>query len=330
MGSRPRCGGGAGEALQAEGAGEVVEYIFFLSGKTLSTLYSTRPRSGCLTDLQPLQQQQNSVNKANNTVAGKTNNSGKLGSPSSNDNTASPMDSASVTTPAVLTKEARGRVTRSSLGKAPLSLKSCEQVIWTLNIESYLFVFLFGLLLYNVMFFPAAKRVQHTGRSPRERSRSNKRLLAPNPAQNYQVGKYFRTNLGPQPTSSQTLKHRDRHCLPHELCCRVKEPGLCNPLQKLKQISLTPKKTIRAKRNKTTNKRWDTDRTAKTSCMYVKLSNQHHISGWPWAAVVLARRQVLPPRLANSHKLPLLATRWLWPNIKYYDLFAPTALKPQY
>ena len=78
---------------------------------------------------QPLQQQQNSVNKANNTVAGKTNNSGKLGSPSSNDNTASPMDSASVTSPAVLTKEARGRVTRSSLGKAPLSLKSCEQVI---------------------------------------------------------------------------------------------------------------------------------------------------------------------------------------------------------
>ena len=260
MGSRPRCGGGAGEALQAEGAGEVVEYIFFLSGKTLSTLYSTRPRSGCLTDLQPLQQQQNSVNKANNTVAGKTNNSGKLGSPSSNDNTASPMDSASVTTPAVLTKEARGRVTRSSLGKAPLSLKSCEQVIWTLNIESYLFFFLFGLLLYNVMFFPAAKRVQHTGRSPRERSRSNKRLLAPNPAQNYQVGKYFRTNLRPQPTSSKTLKHRDRHCFPHELCCRVKEPGLCNPLQKLKQISLTPKKTIRAKRNKATNKRWDSDK----------------------------------------------------------------------
>ena len=68
------------------------------------------------------------MNKANNTVAGKTNNSGKLGS-SSNDNTASPMDSASVTSPAVLTKEARGRVTRSSLGKAPLSLKSCEQVI---------------------------------------------------------------------------------------------------------------------------------------------------------------------------------------------------------
>ena len=69
------------------------------------------------------------MNKANNTVAGKTNNSGKLGNPSSNDNTASPMDSASVTSPAVLTKEARGRVTRSSLGKAPLSLKSCEQVI---------------------------------------------------------------------------------------------------------------------------------------------------------------------------------------------------------
>ena len=319
MGSRPRCGGGAGEALQAEGAGEVVEYIFFLSGKTLSTLYSTRPRSGCLTDLQPLQQQQNSVNKANNTVAGKTNNSGKLGSPSSNDNTASPMDSASVTTPAVLTKEARGRVTRSSLGKAPLSLKSCEQVIWTLSLACFSF---FGI---TWCFFPAAKRVQHTGRSPRERSRSNKRLLAPNPAQNYQVGKYFRTNLRPQPTSSKTLKHRDRHCFPHELCCRVKEPGLCNPLQKLKQISLTPKKTIRAKRNKATNKRWDSDRTAKTSCMYVKLSNQHHISGWPWAAVVLARRQVLPPRLANLHKLPLLATRWLWPNIKDYDSFAPSA-----
>ena len=108
----------------------------------LLTWYFTRPRSGCLTDLQPLQQQQNSVNKANNTVAGKTNNSGKLGSPSSNDNTASPMDSASVTTPAVLTKEARGRVTRSSLGKAPLSLKSCEQVIWTLSLACFSF---FGL-----------------------------------------------------------------------------------------------------------------------------------------------------------------------------------------
>ena len=108
---------------------ELWNIYLVLSGKTLSTCYSTRPRSGCLTDLQPLQQQQNSVNKANNTVAGKTNNSGKLGSPSSNDNTASPMDSASVTSPAVLTKEARGRVTRSSLGKAPLSLKSCEQVI---------------------------------------------------------------------------------------------------------------------------------------------------------------------------------------------------------
>ena len=30
---------------------------------------------------------------------------------------------------------------------------------------------------------------------------------------------------------------------------------MCNPLQKLKQISLTPKKTIRSKRNKATNKR---------------------------------------------------------------------------
>ena len=43
-------------------------------------------------------------------------------------NSASPLTSASVTSPAALTKEARGRVTRSSLGKAPLSLKSCEQV----------------------------------------------------------------------------------------------------------------------------------------------------------------------------------------------------------
>ena len=141
----------------------------------LLTWYFTRPRSGCLTDLQPLQQQQNSVNKANNTVAGKTNNSGKLGSPSSNDNTASPMDSASVTTPAVLTKEARGRVTRSSLGKAPLSLKSCEQVIWTLNIESYLFVFQFGLLLYNMMFFPSCKtsstyRTESTGEKPQQQA----------------------------------------------------------------------------------------------------------------------------------------------------------------
>merc|ERR1719454_1352480 len=40
------------------------------------TSRGSRPRSGCLTDLQPLQQHQNSVNKANNTVAGKTNNSG--------------------------------------------------------------------------------------------------------------------------------------------------------------------------------------------------------------------------------------------------------------
>jgi len=158
------------------------------------TSRGSRPRSGCLTDLQPLQQQQNSVNKANNTVAGKTNNSGKLGSPSSNDNTASPMDSASVTTPAVLTKEARGRVTRSSLGKAPLSLKSCEQLQNEFNIQD---------------------------------------------------GVHGREAAATSASSPPT---------PHKII-RVKEPGLCNPLQKLKQISLTPKKTIRAKRNKATNKR---------------------------------------------------------------------------
>ena len=99
-----------------------------------------RPRSGCLTDLQPLQQHQNhAVNKANNGVVGNVTGKGNpaggklmLGSSSNVDtagnNSASPLTSASVTSPAALTKEARGRVTRSSLGKAPLSLKSCEQV----------------------------------------------------------------------------------------------------------------------------------------------------------------------------------------------------------
>ena len=104
-------------------------------------LKNFRPRSGCLTDLQPLQQHQNAVNKANNGVVGnnmtgKGNSAaGKLTLSSSSNidmttgnNSASPLTSASVTSPAALTKEARGRVTRSSLGKAPLSLKSCEQV----------------------------------------------------------------------------------------------------------------------------------------------------------------------------------------------------------
>ena len=105
----------------------------------------SRPRSGCLTDLQPLQQHQNAVNKANNgmvsNVAGKGNPAGgKLTLSSSpnvdiaGNNSASPLNSASVTSPAALTKEARGRVTRSSLGKAPLSLKSCEQVKQTYKV----------------------------------------------------------------------------------------------------------------------------------------------------------------------------------------------------
>ena len=92
-----------------------------------------------MTDLQPLQQHQNAVNKANNGMVGNNltgkGNPGKLTITSSSNidmttgnNSASPLTSASVTSPAALTKEARGRVTRSSLGKAPLSLKSCEQV----------------------------------------------------------------------------------------------------------------------------------------------------------------------------------------------------------
>ena len=97
-----------------------------------------------MTDLQPLQQHQNAVNKANNGVVGNNmtgkgnSTGGKLTLSSSSNidmttgnNSASPLTSASVTSPAALTKEARGRVTRSSLGKAPLSLKSCEQVLQT-------------------------------------------------------------------------------------------------------------------------------------------------------------------------------------------------------
>ena len=88
-----------------------------------------RPRSGCLTDLQPLQQHQNAVNKANN-ATGKGNPAGGRSNVdmTGGNNSSSSLTSASVTSPAALSKEARGRVTRSSLGKAPLSLKSCEQV----------------------------------------------------------------------------------------------------------------------------------------------------------------------------------------------------------
>ena len=94
--------------------------------KPKSYLGHSRPRSGCLTDLQPLQHQ-NAVNKANNGVVGNMTKVGKNNEATGN-TSASPLTSASVTSPAALTKEARGRVTRSSLGKAPLSLKSCEQV----------------------------------------------------------------------------------------------------------------------------------------------------------------------------------------------------------
>jgi len=170
------------------------------------TSRGSRPRSGCLTDLQPLQQHQNhAVNKANNGVVGNVTGKGNpaggklmLGSSSNVDtagnNSASPLTSASVTSPAALTKEARGRVTRSSLGKAPLSLKSCEQLQNEFNILD---------------------------------------------------GVHGREVAAASASSPPT---------PHKII-RVKEPGLCNPLQKLKQISLTPKKTIRTKRNKTTNKR---------------------------------------------------------------------------
>jgi len=123
----------------------------------------SRPRSGCLADLNPTQA-----------------------------NLASPLGTQA--TPQPIAKEARGRVTRSSLGKIPLSLKSCEQLQNEFNIAD---------------------------------------------------GVHGREAAAQGPSSPPT---------PHKII-RVKEPGLCNPLQKLKQISLTPKKsagssTKRSKVNK--------------------------------------------------------------------------------
>jgi len=89
----------------------------------------------------------------------------------------------------------RGRVTRSSTGKIPLSLKSCEQLQNDFNIAD-----------------------------------------------------------GVHGSAARTLQSASSPPTPHKII-RVKEPGLCNPLQKLKQISLTPKKssgssTKRSKVNK--------------------------------------------------------------------------------
>ena len=125
----------------------------------------SRPRSGCLADLNPTQA-----------------------------NLASPLGTQA--TPQPIAKEARGRVTRSSLGKIPLSLKSCEQLQNEFNIAD---------------------------------------------------GVHGREAAAQGPSSPPT---------PHKII-RVKEPGLCNPLQKLKQISLTPKKSAGSstKRSKV-NKRW--------------------------------------------------------------------------
>jgi len=89
----------------------------------------------------------------------------------------------------------KGRVTRSSLGKVPLSLKSCEHLQNEFNITDGMH----GSVVSSLQ----------------------------------------------SPSSPPT---------PHKII-RVKEPGLCNPLQKLKKISLTPKKisgpsTKRSKVNK--------------------------------------------------------------------------------
>lgn len=121
---------------------------------------SSRPRSGHLADLHPGQQ-------------------GNLSSP------------------LALGKD-RGRVTRSSLGKIPLSLKSCERLQNEFNIADGVH------------------------------------------------GSNATTLFSQQSPSSPPTPHK---------IIRVKEPGLCNPLQKLKQISLTPKKssdssTKRTKKNK--------------------------------------------------------------------------------
>lgn len=79
-----------------------------------------------------------------------------------------------------LAKE-RGRVTRSSLGKIPLSLKSCERLQNEFNIAE-----------------------------------------------------------GGHGNSQGAIQSPSSPPTPHKII-RVKEPGLCNPLQKLKQISLSPK-----------------------------------------------------------------------------------------
>jgi histone-lysine N-methyltransferase SETD8 len=107
-----------------------------------------------------------------------------------------PGQQGNLSSPLALGKD-RGRVTRSSLGKIPLSLKSCERLQNEFNIADGVH-----------------------GSSTRSFLQS--------------------------PSSPPT---------PHKII-RVKEPGLCNPLQKLKQISLTPKKSSGSstKRNKV-NKR---------------------------------------------------------------------------
>merc|ERR1712240_90267 len=108
-----------------------------------------------------------------------------------------PGQQGNLSSPLALGKD-RGRVTRSSLGKIPLSLKSCERLQNEFNIADGVH------------------------------------------------GSNATTLFSQQSPSSPPTPHK---------IIRVKEPGLCNPLQKLKQISLTPKKSIRAKRNKATNKR---------------------------------------------------------------------------
>lgn len=144
------------------GDGPSLEAVLWRGSRGSLASRGSRPRSGCLTDHRPsdLNQQQ----------AGQPG----LGSP------------------LAIGKEARGRVTRSSLGKAPLSLKSCEQLQNQFNIAD---------------------------------------------------GVHGREEGGGPPAGPSSPP------TPHKII-RVKEPGLCNPLQKLKQISLTPKKSSSTKRNK--------------------------------------------------------------------------------